>query len=113
VSDMPETVALEDVKAVIILTACDIAQKLSQMGDQSGAYALVTLVKTIEQMPIESRADIPATDAQAMANEKVQALVEALERISDLTSHNMGMSARDETCVHREARAALAALEVK
>jgi hypothetical protein len=42
---------------------------------------------------------------------EVQALVEALERIADLTSHNMGMSARDENCANREARAALAAFK--
>jgi hypothetical protein len=39
----------------------------------------------------------------------IKALVEALERIDDLTGHNMAMSARDEQCVNREARAALAA----
>ena len=38
-----------------------------------------------------------------------KALVDALERIDDLTGHNMAMSARDEQCVNREARAALAA----
>ena len=45
-------------------------------------------------------------DAQAAT---IKALVEALERIDDLTGHNMAMSARDEQCVNREARAALAA----
>ena len=40
---------------------------------------------------------------------KIKALVEALVRIEDLTSHNMPMSAKDEQCVNREARAALAA----
>ena len=39
----------------------------------------------------------------------IKALVEALERIDDLTGHNMAMSARDEQCVNREARAAIAA----
>ena len=40
---------------------------------------------------------------------KIKALVDALERIDDLTGHNMAMSARDEQCVNREARAAIAA----
>lgn len=41
-------------------------------------------------------------------DDKVRALVDALERIQDLTSHNMGMSAQDERCVNREASAAIA-----
>lgn len=36
-----------------------------------------------------------------------QRLRDALIRIEDLTQHNMGMSAADETCVNREASAAL------
>jgi hypothetical protein len=32
---------------------------------------------------------------------------DALARIEDMTQHNMGMSARDERCINREARAAL------
>lgn len=36
-----------------------------------------------------------------------QRLRDALTRIEDLTQHNMGMSAADEACVNREARAAL------
>jgi len=48
-------------------------------------------------------AHIDAQDA------KIKALVEALVRIEDLTSHNMPMSAKDEQCVNREARAALVA----
>jgi len=46
-------------------------------------------------------------DAQAAT---IKSLVDALERIDDLTGHNMAMSARDEQCVNREARAALANL---
>lgn len=46
-----------------------------------------------------------------LADPRVKALVEALIRIEDLTQHNMGMSAQDERCVNREARAALAAFE--
>ena len=53
------------------------------------------------------RADLPATDAQALANEKVQALVEALKAaIGDTT---WGID--HET--YKKARAALAALEWK
>jgi len=53
----------------------------------------------------------------ALVNERVRELedklekaIEALIRIEDLTQHNMGMSARDERCVNREARAAIAEL---
>ena len=52
------------------------------------------------------------TDSDAQ-DAKIKALVEALERIDDLTGHNMAMSARDEQCVNREARAALAAAKDK
>ena len=48
---IPNIESAADMKAIIILTVCDIAEKLTQIGDQNGAYALVTLVKTIEQIP--------------------------------------------------------------
>jgi len=38
---------------------------------------------------------------------RVAELEAALIRIADLTQHNMGMTARDETCVYNQARAAL------
>jgi len=38
---------------------------------------------------------------------RVAKLEAALIRIADLTQHNMGMTARDETCVYNQARAAL------
>ena len=50
-SEIPNIESAADMKAIIILTACNIAEKLTQIGDQNGAYALVTLVKTIEQIP--------------------------------------------------------------
>jgi hypothetical protein len=71
-NNSPEIVALEDVKAVIILTACDIAQRLNQIGDEAGAYALVTLVKTIEQMPIECRPAVAAMPTPDPSPESVE-----------------------------------------
>lgn len=41
------------------------------------------------------------------AADEIERLREALTRIQDLTSHNMGMSDRDERCVHNEATQAL------
>lgn len=45
------------------------------------------------------------------AEAKLSKAVEVLVRIADLTSHNMGMSARDEGCINREATATLAAIK--
>ena len=60
------------------------------------------------------RADLPATDAQAMANEKVQALVEALTFYScEDDCNDCDPSDRDRVSCGWTARAALAALEVK
>jgi len=39
--------------------------------------------------------------------EVMECMRDALVRIQDLTQHNMGMSAQDETCVWREATKAL------
>ena len=39
--------------------------------------------------------------------EVMEQMRDALVRIQDLTQHNMGMSAKDETCVWREATKAL------
>ena len=47
---------------------------------------------------------LAARDALEAANQR---RMDALSRIEDVTQHNMGMSAADETCVNREARAAL------
>jgi len=41
------------------------------------------------------------------AADEIERLRDALVRIQDLTQHNMGMSARDETCVWHEATKAL------
>ena len=40
-----------DMKAVIILTCCDLIKSLSDLGDDRGAYALKTLIETIEHIP--------------------------------------------------------------
>ena len=40
-----------DMKAIIILTACDVMQQLLRIGDEPGAYALKVLVETIENIP--------------------------------------------------------------
>ena len=40
-----------DMKAVVILTCCDLIKALSDMGDERGAYALKVLVETIEHIP--------------------------------------------------------------
>ena len=60
---------------------------------------------------MEEQWNTRAPDAPIMAHPKVKALVEALVRIEDLTQHNMAMTARDEQCVNREARKALAAIK--
>jgi hypothetical protein len=56
----------------------------------------------------EAIARIEALEARVAAADK---LAEALLRIADLTQHNMGMTARDETCVYNQAQSALAALK--
>lgn len=48
---LPSVRGAKDMKAVIILTACDIMQKLLDMGDRDGAFALKCLVETIETIP--------------------------------------------------------------
>ena len=40
-----------DMKAVIILTCCDLIQALLELGDEQGARALSILIETIEQIP--------------------------------------------------------------
>lgn len=40
-----------DMKAFIILSACDIIDQLSSIGDYNGAYALRCLIETIETLP--------------------------------------------------------------
>ncbi len=50
-SGLPAVESAADMKGIIILTACQIAEQLAAIGDQAGAYALVTLVKTIEEIP--------------------------------------------------------------
>lgn len=56
---------------------------------------------------LEAENGIIRTEKNADA-EVIAALIEALERIEDLTQHNMPMTAREEQCVNREARAAIA-----
>lgn len=48
-----------------------------------------------------------------IAADEIERLREAMVRIQDLTQHNMGMSASDERCVHREATGALLQKEPK
>ena len=50
-SGLPAVESAADMKGIIILTACQIAEQLAAIGDQAGAYALVTLGKTIEEIP--------------------------------------------------------------
>lgn len=40
-----------DMKAVVILTCCDIIEKLVEIKDYNGAQALKVLVETIEHIP--------------------------------------------------------------
>jgi hypothetical protein len=40
-----------DMKAIIILSACDIMQTLALIGDMNGAHALQILIETIESLP--------------------------------------------------------------
>jgi len=54
------------------------------------------------------RADLPATDAQALANPKVQALVEAAKAMARTSPYWP-----DDMKPHAELKAALVALEVK
>lgn len=58
---------------------------------------------------VDAKSCTEAADHIDTQSAMIKVLVEALERIDDLTGHNMAMSARDEQCVNREARAALAA----
>jgi len=52
-----------------------------------------------------------AADRIEVFEAKLAKSVEALVRIEDLTQHNMPMTAREEQCVNREARTALAELK--
>jgi len=42
-----------DMKALIILSACDIIQQLVAIGDLHGAYAIRCLIETIEMLPAD------------------------------------------------------------
>ena len=64
-----------------------IAQRVAAVGENKSVRIMQQLVADAERMR------------------------EALERIDDLTGHNMAMSARDEQCINREARAALSTQE--
>lgn len=46
-----------DMKALIILSACDIIDQLSSIGDYNGAYALRCLIETIETLPCKEPID--------------------------------------------------------
>ena len=70
-----------------------------RLGHRDARHAAAELVAA-HQDRIEALTAAPSPD--------VLALVEALQRIEDLTQHNMGMTAAEERCVNREARAALA-----
>jgi hypothetical protein len=48
---LPTIETAADMKALVIVTCCDIALRLKAEGDVDGAYALVTLVKVIECIP--------------------------------------------------------------
>lgn len=60
----------------------------------------------IDPIPRED-VKLPPTPREAKLLAEIERLREALVRIQDLTQHDMGMSAKDETCVWREATAAL------
>ena len=47
-----------DMKAIVILTACDIMQKLADIGDMQGAHALQIFVETIERIPTKEESNI-------------------------------------------------------
>ena len=42
-----------DMKALIILSACDIMQQLVSIGDLHGAHAIRCLIETIELLPAD------------------------------------------------------------
>ena len=50
-SDLPVVQTAYDMKAIIVLTSCDIMETLYRRGDMAGAYALKALVETIENIP--------------------------------------------------------------
>jgi len=52
-SDLPTVKTAHDMKALTVLFACDIMQKLDQLGDHAGAHAIKCLVETIEPIPCE------------------------------------------------------------
>jgi hypothetical protein len=54
-----------------------------------------------------------AHEAQLKAEAKLHEAEETLVRIEDITSHNMGMNAKEETVVNREARDTLAKIRSK
>ena len=49
---VPVITTAYDMKAIVILMCCDIMGSLMEIGDEDGAYALLALVKTIEQIPV-------------------------------------------------------------
>tara|TARA_R110000744_G_scaffold351687_2_gene457531 strand:+ start:1042 stop:1254 length:213 start_codon:yes stop_codon:yes gene_type:complete len=68
----------------------------------------MTLDQIIEKSKTYRIADMSGEHNIGEVMEKMR---DALTRIQDLTGHNMGMSARDEACVHREASNALSPKE--
>ncbi len=48
---LPAVETAYDMKAIVVLTACDIMQKLAEIGDMQGAHALQIFVETVEQIP--------------------------------------------------------------
>lgn len=54
---LPAVETAYDMKAIVVLTACDIMQKLAQIGDMQGAHALQIFVETVEQIPTKEEAN--------------------------------------------------------
>lgn len=52
---LPVVETAYDMKAVVILTACDIMQKLAEIGDMHGAHALQIFVETVEHIPTKDK----------------------------------------------------------
>lgn len=50
-TEMPTITSASDLKAIIILSCCDLIEQLQDRGDLAGAHALVALVQTIEVIP--------------------------------------------------------------
>lgn len=71
-----------DMKAIIVLNCCDIAEKLREIGDDAGSNAILILIKSIENFPAADVDDVTAERDTALA--EVQRLREAGQAVIDI-----------------------------